>query len=470
MERGQASPATVLQTLYHFDLAALSGERLDTHVMKRYLTKTALLVTVFLLASLPGLCAPAPANSFLDIVSPLARQWQMELAAAPKTVLLPGGFKAETVVLRQVRWELKSLPQSVALSQQMDQEARRLPEAERLKSMNRIADHLQLWAVSLANHPQAGAALKDLLLLTPEPHEYYRELAFLGRGQGRAWYAFMPIYEWVPLQKQWRLESGDDPLAAAARGLDVVDRGHMTANSMDSFLTDAGTNAFPYLRPVLESTNSYRGLGILARIPGWEATAWLLRCARSTNAPLAANTRHLLTFYARPEAEEIYFQWLKEDAGKVSTLTLLDTCAKINKPRVGPFLLRILTSPRDPYELRTAFELSRSLAGRNIPADLMQAEGTIKRHGYRSGPNYDPAKVDQAVTVLSQTQDTEAAAQIGLSLVLATTKGDWRPANDAGWRILKDLPHDQGRRLAKTLFASCPDESVKEKLKDALEP
>ena len=179
---------------------------------------------------------------------------------------------------------------------------------------------------------------------------------------------------------------------------------------------------------------------------------------------MAGRTRELLTYYPRAEAEESYFKWLNEDAGRAPVLQLMSACAKMNGKRLAPLLPRILAAPKSGRELREAFELSRSLAGRETPAELLKAEEAIKRHGYRNGTNFDPVKVDAAVAELIKAPDAEAAACIGVSLALATTKGDWGPANQAGLKVLENLPDGRGGQMAKALFDSCEDTWVRERL------
>ena len=385
--------------------------------------------------------------------------------SGPDPVALAGGGTAQTVVFRQTRWELKDLPQSAAMSSQKEAEAMRLSEEQRRELMNRTDDHIQLWLVSLAEHPQADATWTRQLKPTPLPSQYHRERAFLGKDRGYAWFGWMPIYEWIRLQTELHLTAGDDPLAGAARGLAVEDQGSMTANSVEGYLSQAGAKALPYLKRLLEATNTFqRALSVLSRIPGPEATDLLLGYAHSTNRPVAARARYLLEFYPRPEVQETYFRWLGEDAGRAPVFQLLEACAKINQPRMAPLLPRVLAAPKSVQELRRAFELSRALSGRAIPPELLKAEQTIKRHGYRSGKNFDPQQVEAAVAELIRAEDTEAAACIGVSLALATTKGDWGPANQAGLTVLRSLPDGRGQQMAKRLFDSCEDAWVRDRL------
>ncbi len=401
----------------------------------------------------------------LELMAPFNQRMHKEVFEGPKPVLLPGGMKAETVVLRETRWELKNMPQGAELGSRWERDAMKLPEADRLKIMNRTDNHTQMWFVRLADHPEAGAGLKSVLPPNSQGNEYHCEVAFLGKASGCAWFGFMPIYEWILLQRELGFREGDDPLPAAARGLSIEDRGSMTANGAEGILVTAGARSLPWLKPVLAGTNYSRALRVLSLIPNQDATDVLLKYAYANDPEIAARARYYTIIQPRADAEKFYFEWLERDAGRVDVLNLLRACAKVNKPRLAPFLPRVLAAPHSIHELRLAFELSRSLAGKEIPADLLQAEETIKRHGYKSGPNFNQQKVDEAVAGLVGADDVDSAACIGLSLALATTKGDWRAANEAGCVILQSLPNQRGRQMAKTLDAACDDLNVKERLK-----
>lgn len=192
-------------------------------MQKRLSSLLAAEIISLLTYSFPGSAAADPASSDpMTLLAPYNQRWQREVLAEPKAVNLPNGVRAQTVVLRQTKWEPKNVPQQAGF--QMEKRLMQLPEAERLKQMNRIDDHTQLWWVSLADFPSAGAPLKTQLRPEPLTNEYHRELAFLGKGHGLAWFGHMPIYEWIFLQQELHLDSGDDPLAGAARGLAIEDR------------------------------------------------------------------------------------------------------------------------------------------------------------------------------------------------------------------------------------------------------
>jgi len=238
----------------------------------------------------------------------------------------------------------------------------------------------------------------------------------------------------------------------------------MTRASAEELLTEAGAKAIPYIKQILASTNFALGLSALGPMQAKEASELLVETAASQDKTLAGAARSTLQAYPRPEAETLYFKWLNEDAGRKPVFELLAACEKIAPNKIAPYLPRILESPKSVYEFRHAFELSRSLTGKSLSPGLIKLEQQIREFGYASSDHYDQAKVDQAVSGILKSDDVEAATVIGISLAVATTKGDWRPANKAGMTILRGLPAGYGLKTAKRVADSIPDESLKEKL------
>ena len=309
-----------------------------------------------------------------------------------REVKLPGDVTARTAIIRRTQWDLKHYPQSSKLGEQWRREAMALPEAERHALMNRFDDFSQLWVVPLDAYPGAGAALKATLPPCAQTNRYHREFAFLGKGAGFAWYGLMPIHDWTRVQKELQLTEGDDPLAAAVRGISVNDPGSMTRNSAEGMLAVAGSRAIPYLREILASTNFSRALYTLGWTKGDEATVLLLEAAISTNRDMAAAARHVLEWQPRPAAESLYLQWLEQDAGKKPVTQLLQACEQLDSNKLARYLPRIIESPQSVREFRHAFEMLRSSSGKPIPAGLLKLEEEIKSAGDASSTNFDQAK------------------------------------------------------------------------------
>ncbi len=150
------------------------------------------------------------------------------------------GQPASSAILCRTTWELKAVPQSADLTMRMEAAAMKLPEAERLQSMNRFDDDIQIWGVELPAKAEPGD--KAGLAAADEPHRQHRELFYLGRDKNFAWYGFMPIYDFAQTQRQLSLR-GDDVLPALVRGVAVEDLGSCTANSCEGLLGGEGVRA-----------------------------------------------------------------------------------------------------------------------------------------------------------------------------------------------------------------------------------
>lgn len=450
-----------------------------------------LLVLVSLLPAFPPVVqSAAPEQNLMPQIAAITNLIRQPVAGTPEKLTLGNQLRGWTILFQYTAWELKSLPQSATLGHQMAQEAMALPEAERLAHMNRFDDFIQIWLFPLNQHPEPDVRLKESLVPAVRPHRYHRELAFLGKGDGYAWFGYMPIYDWTDLQQRLHLEGGDDALLAQVRGLSIADQGGMTRNSAEPRLVMAGAKAIPYLEPLLNikvqgkeiafdemdaraplpqaqpaSSHYAIALQMLGQIKDPASTPILLKAAQSRAPAIAEAGRRALEFYPRTEAGPLYLQWLDQDAGKVEVFSLLRAAEQVAPKKLGPYLARVLQTPRSVHEFRLAFELSRSLAGKPIPETLLSLEQEIKTAGYASGTNYSQARVDDAVRRIVAMNDVEAEGVVGVSLATATTKGNWLPANQAGLAILKALPNNYGISLAQRVSESIGDDWIKQKLK-----
>jgi hypothetical protein len=402
------------------------------------------------------------------MVTAVTNLWRQQVATT-STVTLTSSISAKYFLFCQTEWTLKAGDQSFSVTMRRRQEQMKLPEAERLKVMNRFDDYTEMWFVRLAEYPNANAALKAVIHPSPKTNQYHREVAYLGNRHGYACYAFMPIYEWVGTQKTLDCLGGDAPLPAMIRGLGVVDRGSMTANSCSGMLSAAGSLAVPYLKPLLSTINAPLAIRTLSNNQSKESTELLLECTRSPSPEVARAAKHYLCAQPRAEAVELYFQWLAQDAGRTNTLPLLRACTQFDQARLAPHLPRVLASPDNPRELRLAFDLSRSIAGHEIPPSLTNAETVIRQSSSRATNSPTRQEYDQAVAVLTQSNDVEASAYIGMSLATASGKGLPNEVNQAGVLILKTLPDQRGVKLARLLCTSCRDENVHRALREVIE-
>ena len=371
----------------------------------------------------------------------------------------------------------------------MMQEAMKLPEAERLQSMDRFDDYSHFWAVSLARFPAAGPELKDSLTPPSSSSRWHRELAYLGQGAGYAWYAYAPIYEWIEVQRKLKLAGGDGAPAAAFRGLTIEDEGSCTRNSCIPLLAQAGADAVPYLDKVLAWDSPLKATVIygMGTSSAPQVTEWLLRHADSPDHWVARGVRLALVCWPRKEATALYLKWLPQPYEEdVVQGRLMEACKAVKAPGVAAILPRLLAAPHTLHEYRPVYEWWREVSGRPFAGDVLAQEERIRdqvarehnvrwdRAGedtwrmVRLGPAYDQKEVDAAVVALVKSDDPDAAAAVALDLLTfggkETNEMD-RRIRAAAVAILRGLPEPSGRALIARLAETVRSEPSREMLK-----
>lgn len=381
---------------------------------------------------------------------------------------LDDGVTALTVVFRETRWESKEQSQIVSKWFCTQEDAMALPEAERLKKLNKIDNHIQVWLVPLHDMATSPTELKKSLPISNNPHEHYREKAFVGKDHRFAWFAYAPIPQWIRMQQELELQDGDDYLAAAIRGTTIEDRGDGTRNSCLAILGGAGPTVIPYIDAAIEDGHPQREM-ILRNLYGSKSktvTQWLVRQATAEDEAVRRGARHCLIHSPRRGAMPLYQQWLSAEAGTSDVYHLLKACRAVEMPGLRDLLPQVLVSPSSVREYRLAFELQRELSSEDIPPAILNCEKTIRQFGYASGKNYSQEKVDNAIIRILASNDQEAVATIALSLAIAITKGDIRPVRAAGVRILRALPDGKGMTLVSKLLRSCDDTYQKKRFEE----
>jgi hypothetical protein len=357
------------------------------------------------------------------------------------------GHTVCSAVLTHTEWRLKSIPQSCDTETRMTAAAMRLPEPERLKTMNRIDDHIQIWGVV----QPAGAEpdIKRMLVPTDLPHQQHRDLFCLGQDQGLTWYGFMPIYEFAFLEKTLSL-NGEDLLLPLIRGVGIEDQGSKTQNTCMGLLAGQGARALPAIDDAISTrlpqrANLVRAMGT-ARDKA--VTTWLLGLLASTDADAAQAARWTLLLSPREEAADRYVQWLADGAGKREVQHELSACQILKIKAAAASLPKVLAVPASVYDYRQALEMSHEFAGKPaMPEQILAAEKLIHESG-SDGPTFDQTKVNQAVETILAADDPEDAAAVGMSLAVFTSKGGAREIQRAGVEILRRVPRGEGKRVA----------------------
>ena len=398
-----------------------------------------------------------PDASQIPQLETLREALRAELVGQMSHVELPGNITAKTIVFRETRWELKTVPQSGELTEKWYKDAMALPEEKRLEKMNKVENHAQVWLVPIQKDAATYTPLEESIPPNKQPHELYREMAFIGEGHEYAWFAYTTIWQWVHLQKSLDLKNGADHIAAAIRGVTIEDYRSWTRSACLGILGRAGPDAIPYIEKAIEDGHPVRHnlVRYMSYSEDPKVTEWLIRQTDSEDERVSSGARAALRERPRKEAAPLYKLWLSQGAGKENVIRLMVICQKLKVPGFEDILPLVLKSPTDVYEYRFAFEFQREFKGNPVPDVLLENEMTIRKFGNASGKDYDQDKVDAAVERILASDDLDAVAAIGASLAIYITKGDSRPINDAGIRILRELPDGKGADLISHLVRSC---------------
>jgi hypothetical protein len=359
------------------------------------------------------------------------------------------GRPASSAVLWQTTWQLKAAPQSVEVSMRMEATAMKLPEAERLKYMNRFDDHIQIWGVEL---PANAEPLRQSgLVADDKPHRQHRELFYLGRDKNFAWYGFMPIYDFAHVERQLSLK-GEDVLPALLRGVAIEDLGSCTRNSCEGWLSREGARALKAINDAIAARRPQRArlVAAMGRSRDETVTRWLIGLLASTDADVAGAARNAFLGWPREDAAPLYAKWLADGAGQRDVTRELEVCRQVKVAQAASSLPKVLAAPASVKEYRLALEMSHEFAGKPaMPADALAAEERIYKLGGGNGPG-----LDEAVDAILAAAPAEDAAAIGMSLALPVGKmseSDENAIQRAGVQILRRVPGGEGKRLARLL-------------------
>lgn len=369
------------------------------------------------------------------------------------------GVAGTTFIFRKTEWGMGD-PQSPRGDEaEREKEYMALPEGERAKFMRRTDNDVQLWVVEKGKVRTSGVEKKKAIHPKETKNEYYREVIYLGEDEGLMWFGYMPISQWMAVQKKLSLEGGEDPCHVALRGLAVKDTTHAMF-ACPELLSNAGVRALPLIEEAIAAKNPQREMAICAmRGNEEEIVDFMIKHSSSTDPVVAKAARGSLLGRRLKKLEKFYLRWLDEGAGKRPVRWELSLCAEFKTKEAAPILPRILSSPTSVEEYWDALCFSRALAGGSIPPELLKAEDAIGRHGCTTSGEYDEEKVSEAVEVLSNHSDHEAAAAIGVVLALqgdhaakgqALTENNW-PVRRSGVQVLRRLPGDAGRKLVELL-------------------
>jgi hypothetical protein len=383
-----------------------------------------------------------------------------------------------SAVLTRTTWSLKNPSQSADANSAAKIAAMKLPESERLKTMNRFDDCVQIWAV-----PQQGKPSDWKKLLTPaaEKHRAHRETFFLGTSNGRAWYGFMPIYDFAMLEQKLAL-GGEDVLPPLIRGLAIDEDQQVQKYAPDGcmwLLSREADRAIPAIDKAIADRLPQRSDAIMAMLyiprPGdKKVTQWLISLLASKDVAVAESARFTLLASPRKEAADLYVKWLAERAGKRTANNELIACQELMLKEAGPSLKKILAAPASLSDYGFALEMTREFAGKRATTEAMTAAlSEIERIARADLPDADQKKaIDEAVTAVLAAGDNQFAASAGLALATCFQGRRAEKASAvryrAGMEIVKRVPDGEGKRLARLIAQHNQVERMRDSIKAVL--
>ena len=307
------------------------------------------------------------------------------------------GLKAKTVLFRREQWRPKHPSQRAAADRERIAEWMALPEHERLKHMDHIQDDLQIWAVPSGAPP---SETKARLVPADGANTAVRELAYLGAAQGMTWFSHAPIADWIAIQEALGLTGGDDPVAAAIRGLGVKD--NHTPGSAAAYLARQGDPAVPALKAALADTDTEirrEAAGVLGQINTRAARDALLAAATEGTDGLRQDAAAALTADPQPDAEALYISLLSAD----DTWRACNAAAALGKIRstaAVPHLERLLHAPPGWRAYYASLAALRDIRNTPLSEEIRDALDFLREAKFTA--HVDAARLNAAAEVVTK--------------------------------------------------------------------
>lgn len=294
--------------------------------------------------------------------------------------------------------------------------------------------------------------LKSRIDWQPSSNPHHTRDVSLGKGYGYAWFTHATLIDQDLLRRRLGLEGGDDPLQLAADGLLIKDAGMNTANSVPYILARAGDRALPYITAAIERSqrdDPLRAVRTLHLIPTQRSTELLLRLFESDNERLQKAAEYALIHKPfRAEAKRAYLDMTRRHR-YVNWTSLI--CVQFGWQEAIPVLRQVELEPRNLRELRDAFSARRTLEGRPISSDLIEAETLLMRPGQPPLGADQQRALQRARAILIESTDHEAATLSALALAVFVAKGASDDVRKSGLEVLRQRPRQATVRLLASI-------------------
>lgn len=362
-----------------------------------------------------------------------------------KPQALADGYRGFRIVLRRNWKEYTGPPQ---------QQARAQPAGE---SAGPFEERHEDWEFVLVPVQPAKApeSFKSRIKWQASTSPYHTRDICLGEGHGYMWFTHGTIPLQHGVRKKLELKGGDDPIQLAVDGLLIEDTGSNTANSAPLLLALHGDRALPYIERAIQKAQQagddpWKAVVSLNQIQTPRATDMLIRLFESGDDKLRRPAGYALIHKPyRKSAKRAYLAMLRD---RVSVERVAEACAEFEWREAIPILQNLIDKPNNLREFQYALHARRSLEGRPIAQELLDAEQTLLRSLMRE--NVDPRRDQQIASarqLLIESEDSEAANLAALSLAVFVTKGDVSKVREAGIEILRLRPREETLKFLQSL-------------------
>ena len=285
--------------------------------------------------------------------------------------------------------------------------------------------------------------------------EYFVKPVYIGKGHGFDWFVNTTISFQEVLRKSLNLEGGEDRLGLLTDAL--FSQNTYTITYATPLLSEYGDKAVTYIETaVLTNIKKDPWYAILAlhTIPSQKCTELIKNYYYSDNNRIRSAAAYSLIYEPfKEQAKDEYFDMLAKqkyirEIGKV--------CIEFKWKDALPIFEDICNNPKSLHNYYTAFIEKRSIEGRDVPAELIKAQETLK---YTAFPNEENNvnPIAEAKRIILESTDREAAVAIALNLINFSTKAPNETINQVrnfGLDILETLPKAEKTKLYNALEES----------------
>ena len=288
---------------------------------------------------------------------------------------------------------------------------------------------------------------------------YYTRDVWLGHGYGYEWFTRGTLFGQDMVREKLKLEGGDDRIQLAIDGLRVEDPGTMTANTCVYIPATFGDKAIPYVERAIKVglpvDGNWRVIGCLAHLQTDQSTDLLIKLYDSPDPEIRRAAQYALIHKPyRPAAKQAYLDMLRRQSSIDSACA---ACLEFQWKEAVPILREAIAHPLNLYPLSTMISARRTLEGRPIAAELIEAGQTLRQSYNRNQTPEWNQKLDEARRLLIQSDDAEAANMIAIALASMTGKGGAAAVNEAGLDILRQRPRESTLEYLQSLATNISD-------------